>query len=54
MRKRLFKRDGVRYNNCHKGPDLPFRVDVVQWCKISTEFKKVIQPQLQSIKAALS
>lgn len=27
--------------------DLPLGVDVVQWCKISPEFKKVIQPQLQ-------
>lgn len=35
--------------------DLPFRVDVVQWCKISPEFKKIIQSQLQCIhKAALS
>lgn len=34
--------------------DLPFRVDVVQWCKISPEFKKVIQPHLECIHKAAS
>ena len=29
--------------------DLPFRVDVIQWCRMSPEFRKVIEPQLQQI-----
>lgn len=29
--------------------DLPFRVDVLQWCRTSPEFRKVIEPQLQPI-----
>lgn len=29
--------------------DLPFRVDVLQWCRTSPEFKRVIEPQLQPI-----
>ncbi len=32
--------------------NLPFRVDVLQWCRINPEFKKVIQPQLQAIRKA--
>ena len=27
--------------------DLPFRVDILQWCNTSPEFKKTIQPQLE-------
>ena len=29
--------------------DLPFRVDVIQWCRMSREIRKVIEPQLQQI-----
>jgi predicted nucleotidyltransferase len=29
--------------------NLPFRVDVIQWCRASPEFKKIIEPQLQQI-----
>ncbi len=29
--------------------DLSFRVDVLQWCRTSPEFKKVMEPQLQPI-----
>ena len=29
--------------------DLPFRVDVIQWCRTSPEFKKIVQSQLQQI-----
>ena len=29
--------------------DLPFRVDVIQWCRMSPEFRKIIEPQLQPI-----
>ena len=32
--------------------DLPFRVDILQWCRINPEFKKVIQSQLQVIHKA--
>lgn len=32
--------------------NLPFRVDILQWCKINPEFKKVIQSQLQVIHKA--
>jgi predicted nucleotidyltransferase len=32
--------------------DLPFRIDVLQWCKINPEFKRVILPQLEIIKKA--
>ena len=30
--------------------DLSFRVDVLQWCRTSPEFKKVMEPQLQPIR----
>jgi hypothetical protein len=29
--------------------DLSFRVDVIQWCRTSPEFRKIIEPQLQQI-----
>ncbi|HEC02934.1 MAG TPA: nucleotidyltransferase domain-containing protein [Phycisphaerales bacterium] len=29
--------------------DLPFRVDLIQWCRTSPEFRKVIEPQLKPI-----
>ena len=29
--------------------DLSFRVDILQWCRTSPEFRKVIEPHLQSI-----
>ncbi|MCK5565083.1 MAG: nucleotidyltransferase domain-containing protein [Planctomycetes bacterium] len=29
--------------------DLPMRVDILQWCKINPEFKKIILSQLQVI-----
>ncbi|MCD4830701.1 MAG: nucleotidyltransferase domain-containing protein [Anaerohalosphaeraceae bacterium] len=32
--------------------DLPFRVDVLQWCRISPEFKKTIKFQLQTLHKA--
>lgn len=30
--------------------DLPFRVDVIQWCKTSEEFRKLIEPELHEFK----
>ncbi len=35
--------------NAFAESDLPFRVDIIQWCRISPEFKKTIEPQLQPI-----
>lgn len=32
--------------------DLPYRVDILQWCQTSPEFKKTIQPQLQTFRQA--
>jgi predicted nucleotidyltransferase len=30
--------------------DLPYRVDILQWCQTSPEFRKTIQPQLQTFR----
>ncbi len=30
--------------------DLPFRVEILQWCRTDPEFKKVIEPQLRPLK----
>lgn len=32
--------------------DLPYRVDILQWCQTSPEFKKTIEPQLQPFRRA--
>jgi predicted nucleotidyltransferase len=29
--------------------DLPFRIDIIQWCRTSREFRKLIEPMLQVI-----
>ena len=35
--------------NAFAESDLSFRVDVLQWCRTSPEFRKVIEPQLPPI-----
>lgn len=30
--------------------DLPFRVEILQWCQTDPEFKRVIEPQLRPLK----
>jgi len=35
--------------NAFAESDLPFRVDLLQWCKASPEFRKIIEPELQPI-----
>ena len=32
--------------------DLPYRVDILQWCQTSKEFKKTIKTQLQTVRQA--
>lgn len=35
--------------NAFAESDLPFRVDIIQWCRTSPEFKRTIEPQLQPL-----